>query len=684
MNVSIYLAKSKSLLYFGASIFMLSACSGIAFNVPEHLPSAPNLAKNSQPLTGLELPDASESVPLSRRLPVLNITSNSENKPQSKWQDFGLNSSSYDLNVESLPLNDFIQVALGDVLGLSFIIDPAVQAKQDLVTLRISKPMEPVKFLSVIEQLLSGYGVGLSNEGGTLQVLPANKLISLAPTFVNQGMLSDMQQGKVITILPLKYSAPDEAMRFVRHFMQVGATADIQVMRRLNALLLIGESGKIEKFKAVIDMVDRPSMTGRRIELIRAIYWSSDEIIDLLQEALKLQGIAVAETVDSPGVYLREIKQINSLMIAAPDQSVVNWVMDWMSELDTPESVGTSLRSFVYNVRHSTASDIGAVVSQVLGGYQGSSSSNEQVKNDSNAGQSNTRRIPSVTSGSNLRLVVDEQHNSLVFVGSAQAYKTAHQLLEKLDVPAKQVLLEVTVADLTLNNNTQLGVEWEFENSGSDGILDGRGGTLGRLGIGAGGFTYTAFDASSNIRARINTLATKGQAKILSSPRLLAVDNEEARIQVGTQIAVISSENTDDSVNGIVRSFNYIDTGVILSFIPTVMADGVVRLKMSQEVSSPGPSANNTPPINTRSVETTLIAKSGSTIMIGGLISSTDTVNDEQIPLLGDIPILGALFRGREVIDDSTEMVVLITPHVIEAPLQIEALTESFRSSIGW
>ena len=182
----------------------------------------------------------------------------------------------------------------------------------------------------------------------------------------------------------------------------------------------------------------------------------------------------------------------------------------------------------------------------------------------------------------------------------------------------------------------------------------------------------------------MDALATNGDARILSSPRLLAVDNEEAKIQVGTQIAVISSENTSDSVDGIIRSFTYVDTGVILSFTPTVMAGGQVRLQVNQEVSVPGPSLNNTPPINTRSVQTTLIAQSGRTVMIGGLISTTDSISDQKVPLFGNIPVLGALFRGRDVVENTTEMVILITPHIIESSLQLETLTEAFRKKGGW
>jgi general secretion pathway protein D len=323
------------------------------------------------------------------------------------------------------------------------------------------------------------------------------------------------------------------------------------------------------------------------------------------------------------------------------------------------------------------------VVAEVLGGFgSGRDSENKRNPGDSSGVPGASSASITTADGSGLRMVIDEPHNSLVFVGSAQSFKAVYQMLQQIDVPAKQVLLEVTVADITLEANTQLGIEWQFTSSNGD--LDGVGGTLGGLGLGGGGFSYAAFDDVGNIRARINALATSGDAQILSSPKLLAVDNEEARIQVGTQIAVVTSENTDQTVNGIIRSFNYVDTGVILSFTPTVMAGGQVRLIVSQEVSQPGPSLNNTPAINTRSVQTTMIARSGSTVMIGGLISTTDTVSEERVPFLGSIPGIGALFRSRNVVDNSTEMIVLITPHIIESSSQLEALTEAFREKIDW
>ncbi len=496
-----------------------------------------------------------------------------------------------------------------------------------------------------------------------------------------------MQRGTVMMIIPLKYSITDEAMRFARHFLNIGPGTSINTIRRLNALVVVGDSAKVQRFRSVVEMVDQPSMAGRTVQIFRPVYWQAEEILSLLAEALKTQGVLVAERPESPGVYLSEVKQLNSLIVAAPDNTVMSWIDQWIQALDTPDVAGDTLRSFVYPVKHSTAEELGGLVAEVLGGFGsgggsgGDSDGGRNAGNDSGTAAVSSSDIRSAD-GSGLRMVIDEPHNSLVFVGSAQSFKAVYQMLQQVDVPAKQVLLEVTVADITLEANAQLGIDWRFTSSKGD--LDGAGGTLGGLGVGGGGFTYTAFDDVGDIRARINALATSGDAQILSSPKLLAVDNEEARIQVGTQISVVTAENTSSSVDGIIRTFTYIDTGVILSFTPTVMAGDQVRLYVSQEVSVPGSSLNNTPPINTRSVQTTLIARSGSTVMIGGLISSTETVSEQKVPFFGDLPGIGALFRSREVVDNSTEMIILITPHIIESSSQLEALTEAFRDQIHW
>ncbi len=695
--MSIYLVKSRRISLALLVAASLGGCIGApGITLPAVLPEPPRseAITSDQPLED----EAATKFTRSKFLPALAVTRWREEKDP-RWETLGLPDGLFELNVEAMPLSQFIHVALGDVLGLSFDVDAEVAERQDAVTLRVSKAVTARRMLGMVEQVMAAYGVGLAWEDGSLRVLPASTLLKMPPSPVADIDGVRSVQGQAMTIIPLHYANPAEVLNFVRHFIQIGQDGDVQTLERLNALLVIGKVSSIERFKSAVSMVDRPAMAGQNLQLIRTVYWQPSDIAPLLRDALALQGIAVASTAGSPGVFVNPIEQLNAVLVAAPNKETITWIGDWVEQLDTPEVAGESLKNFVYRVKHSTAEELGGVLAAVIGGVadgivDGGAARNARSGEAITAGVAANNRSPGVYAsvgggelgGAPLRMVIDEPHNALVFIGSAREYRTAYRLLQQLDVPAKQVLLEVTIADVSLDKTNQLGVEWQYRSSnlnaaGNPDFLASTGG----LGLGAAGLTLTAIDSRNFVRAQLNALAAKGDARILSSPKLLAVDNEEARIQVGTQIAVIKGEIADATSStdaGVIRSFEYIDTGVILQFTPTVMANGVVRLNIYQEVSAPGASNNNTPPISKRTIETTLVAESGQTVMLGGLITHNSSQQDTQVPFFGDIPLLGNLFRNRQASDNSTEMIIMITPHVIETSLQAVELTKSYRSQL--
>lgn len=683
MKKSICLVKNNSKRLLTVLVVFLQACTtSSSFVVPDHLPDPARPRVTSAIAPEATQPDS--SFVRSQRLPALGV-SRWQSDDESRWDDLKIPEGKFDLNVESIPLGEFIHVALGDVLGLSFNMDSSIASRPETITLRISEPVNAKRLLGMVEQTIAAYDVGLVWNDGALHVLPASKLLKLSPVPIGQDGALTPQLGRVMTIIPMAYASPGEVLSFAKHFLKMGAGADVYTMTRLNALLVIGLPSSVERFKGVVSLVDRPAMTGRELHLIKAVYWRASEIVPLLKDALRLQGIAVAGAAGQPGVYVVPVPQLNAVMVSAPNDTTTRWVATWIEQLDTPEVAGESLRTYVYPVKHSTAKELGATVAKIIGGIATADSQVSQPGTPETSPKESS--APGNTGNSALRVVVDEAHNSLVFIGRAQDYQMAYQLLQQLDSPAKQVLLEVTIADVSLEASTQLGVEWAYRSYDALGNIDKLASTLGGLGLGSGGLTLALLDAT-DVQAEIHALAANGDAKILSSPKLLAVDNEEARIQVGTQISVVTGEIADASSSGtdagVVRSFEYIDTGVILRFTPTVMDNGVVRLDVYQEVSAPGASNNNTPPIATRSVETTLVAESGQTVMLGGLITHNTSEQITKVPFLGDIPWLGKLFSNAQITDNSTEMIIMMTPHVIENRAQADELKESFRKQLDF
>ena len=678
------------------AVVLLAGCAKISMDLPPTLPEPERHHAAVAGQAAAASPQAEKAQHLRiESLPALNVAS-WKGDSDHRWAQFKLPKGKLSLRADAIPLNEFIHMALGDTLKLSFTVDKDVASRTDPVTLHISQPVKAGRLFGLVEQALGAFGVGLTMGDHGVRVVANAVLRKSPPQLISSASRLALHQGKVMMIIPLDYADPGEAMSFSQLFLQSEKGSYMNQLPRLHALLVVGMPDRVERFRQAVKMIDRPSMQGKHTMLIRPVYWKVKELIKPLQEGLAGEGVHIARSANQAGLRLIAMKEINALMVISPNKKWSALVSKWVQRLDTVDTVdalGEGKQAFVYFVRYSSAKKLGATLTAVLGGGQ-----NRTAKTDSKK-RGGVKAPPVVPQSSGaainlgakgkLRVVSDPEHNALVFVGSARSYRVAYQLLQQLDRPAKQVLIEATVADISLDDTTQLGVEWAFTNVDRSGKVNGVLSTIGGLGVGSGGLLYTLTNAAGNVRAKLNALASSGKAKILSSPRLLARDNAEARIQVGTQVSVLTQEiantaSSNGSSTGLLRSFKYVDTGVILTFTPTVMESGAVQLKISQEVSEAGASANNTPPISTRNVKTVLVVQSGQSIMIGGLITHNQGVTKTKVPLLGDIPILGQLFSNTSITDRSTEMVILITPHVIESDSDADYLTKEFMKQLHW
>ncbi len=258
-----------------------------------------------------------------------------------------------------------------------------------------------------------------------------------------------------------------------------------------------------------------------------------------------------------------------------------------------------------------------------------------------------------------------------------------------LDRPSKAALIEVTVAELALTDSSQLGVEWLASMVDSQGRTY-EGGTLGTLGIGLTGFNFRIFNGAGQLRVALNALASDNRATILSSPRVMARNGETATIQVGEEVPIITSQQSTGTIagpsgTGLLQTVQYRSTGVILKVKPVIHAGGQVDLDVSQEVSAATATStgvSSSPTFTTRKVDTKLTLKAGSTVLLGGLISDTGARGKSGIPFLKDIPVAGALFSNQTGSGNRRELIVLITPYVINDSQDAEAITESFRKSL--
>jgi general secretion pathway protein D len=308
------------------------------------------------------------------------------------------------------------------------------------------------------------------------------------------------------------------------------------------------------------------------------------------------------------------------------------------------------------------------------------------------------------------RIVVDSARNALILIGSAQDYERIRPLLLALDKAPREALIEVTVAEVDLTDATNLGIEWTVVTpvGGSHIQSFGTGGNVltpplpnataasstsssTGLPLGTSGFNYTILDNLGDVYAVLNAFAQNNGLSVLSTPRVLAESGQTANIEVGTQVPVVTSQGTTNTIQnagttGILQSIQYTQTGVLLSVLPVIHSGNRIDLTVSQEVSQALPNTTpgiTSPLIQNRNVSTQLSMSDGQTVVIGGMIAENRSADDSGIPYLKDIPGLGLLFRSQMLSKMRTELLVFITPYVISNDSDAAAITRQFQDEMN-
>jgi len=299
----------------------------------------------------------------------------------------------------------------------------------------------------------------------------------------------------------------------------------------------------------------------------------------------------------------------------------------------------------------------------------------------------------------NLQAVADKDNNTIIIVATPVEFAVIESALRKLDVPARQVLIDMTIAEIQLTDQLQFGVEWLFtggppSNRGSGGNVNNptlpittapAGSNLqnGISGLLTQGFTYLISSAKfpGGIQAALRLLDTYGNTKVISNPHLAALDNQKATIKVGERIPITQQNAVGGVDNVISTTSQYIDTGVLVQVTPHINAGGLVTLEVQAEVSNPGnvARAGDAPPINTRSVQTSIAVPSGQTMIMGGLILDGDQNSSAGLPLVSRVPILGGLFGSQTLKKNRTELVLFVTPRVVDTEFDVRGAVDDLR-----
>lgn len=593
------------------------------------------------------------------------------------------------INLEQIPLASFAQIAFSEVLKKNVSVDPRVLARRDLVTFRTGGPQTAAQIEQAVKLLLKSYGVSALDVGGLVRIVPDDNSGSMFPEIRrgNAAPETPLPLRPIFHLVDIQSVRPADVALWLRTIF--GDKIKIQEDPARNAILLSGNTDNVAAALEAVRALDQPVMAGRASLALSPSFWSADDLARRLFEVLTAEGYAVqplgsaaAAAGNRSPVILLPVTALNSVFVFTTSEALSRHVADWAARLDRPNERGIGKNYFTYAVKHKDAAALAQTLEQLLTGTKPAAGAAAATPATGTAAAAAPR------SGA---VVVDNASNTLIFQASAEEYTQITALLQSLDKPAKSALIEVTVAELSVDKNSQLGVEWFFNQAVAGGSV-ASGGTLGGLAIGSAGFNYRVVGSAGGApRLLLNALASDNKATILSSPRVTARNGESAVIQVGQEVPIVTSQQSTNTASlsgnlGVLQTIQYRSTGVILKVKPAIHSGDQIDLDISQEVSaaqSTSTGVNSSPTISTRKVDTKLTLRNGSTVMLGGLISDESTGGNAGIPLLKEVPVLGNLFSTQTNTGKRRELIVLITPYIISGNQDSEAITEAFRSTLG-
>ncbi|MDD4883466.1 secretin N-terminal domain-containing protein, partial [Sulfuricurvum sp.] len=589
------------------------------------------------------------------------------------------------LSVEKIPVGKFAEVALGSVLGINYAITPDAAAASKPVSLNMSQVTKASDFFAVAQKIMNDNGLELSGST-TSTVFVTLKSPKVEPKFnpsiqdtniyYGRTLDANVPDSRQITMfIPYAYIDMMQTIQHVKSFA-LSPNVNYQIFNDQKVVMIKDLAGNLKKALTYIDLFDRPMMKDKTAQIIPLKYSNPKNFIDRLRDVLPPLGVPMAKKTSDIGLYVQELPELQSLLVISEKPEWVDQLLYWREKLDSLSAMGDAPQMFVYQVKNRKADEL---VSLITGTQQASAASAAAPSSTAAASTAAaaTPKAPSpkTSSGSlgltDVKIVSDTNTNRLIIYATPEKYRDIEKVLNSVDTLPRQVMVEVTIAELTLTDKLSYGLEWYLKNEGSE--FSGSLQTLGNLGLGSGGLTGSILKNTADFSAMINMFAQKNLINILSTPKLVVLDNQQASINVGTEVPVLSSQTTASSATttdvSTQQSVQYRTTGIILNVTPTVNSGGVLTLKINQSVSEAQQnslSSISSPLILNRSIDTNVVLRSGESVILGGLISTNRSDGNTRVPLFGDIPLLGNLFKTTSNSTTKTELMVLVKPIIIE------------------
>jgi general secretion pathway protein D len=725
--------------------FLLTACILTADQSIEGNPKDPRVQDIADKIRGLDLqPRQTADVgstgikPQSSSKPEIYLSDGTRPQGASLIEKDDTGASGYDLNFENAPVATVAKVILGDVLGVGYTIDPRVQGT---VTLASVRPVAKEDALFVLENALRMSGVALVRDHGGYRLLPSNEA---GPGGIDRTAAAQAGQG--ISVVPLRYVSAQTVFKLLDAFGVKANTVRPDVGR--NTLIIQGSGSDRSAAIDTILSFDADWMRGQSVGIFPVRNSSPEPVIAEIEKIMDSGEGGLSQNV----IKFQPIGRLNSILVVSQKPEYLKRAGVWIARLDKSDNEGVNLKA--YPLRYGNSKLVTALLNEMLTGRTASGSlDNASSQISPGAGISitssgtnplaalsalpttasgatpatgaapplNTRAAPATgtdngllgsgakpTGGNlilqNVRITADITNNAVLVYADQESQRIVEQTIRQIDRPQRQIAIEATIAEVTLNDQLNYGVQF---------FLASQKGSIVNTVATAPGATNTVEPPSNAVNAAAGSLLSRAlpgfnllvgsensprvildalhnvtDVKVLSNPSLVVLDNQAATLQVGDQVPFSTGSATVLTAgNTVVNTIDYKNTGIILRVLPRANANGNVVLDIEQEISSvaPGTTAGSlTPTISERRVKSTIAVASGQTVLLAGLITETENKQRQGIPGLDQLPgALGDAFSHQTTSRARTELILFIRPTVIRDAVDAHVIAEEMRTKIN-
>ncbi|EIJ43343.1 general secretion pathway protein D [Beggiatoa alba B18LD] len=613
----------------------------------------------------------------------------------------------FELNFEQAELRQVIEV-ISDELGVSMVIDPTIGDKVTIRTPR-EKPLRKADLWPLMQLLLTDAGISMEKKGGIYHLKKTGQNTGLPSSIGDASGLARSDASEAMQITPLRYITADAALAALTPLVQ--PQGRIISLPSLNVMGIIASPDRLERINSLLEVIDADPFQHRGMRLFRLTNSKAEEV------QAELQKILQAISGNAPAYQVIALARINSVLVIAPPQGSFTEVASWIEVLDE-RSEDSAEQVFIYRVKNLEAKELATTLAEVFKSEDAKNKDQTTKRNDEDlppvatippqqANQQNQQQPTAtpepkstgpvsstlaVSAKLKVNLVADEKTNSLIVRATPRDYKQLLTTIAQLDRVAKEVMVNVVIAEVTLTEESQFGIDWRGlfgKHDSSYGYNTGQT-TAGLPGADLSSNTkigsFTGFSVnllSGDIFAMLNLVASTNKVSLLSRPSILIRDNEDATFNVGSNEPYLGDvSRATVSGQSDIQSIQYRDTGITLKVTPRISEDGIVNLKLSQELTQLGAerTSQKLQSFDQRKLETVVAVRDRTPIVLGGLIQTKNTNNRQEIPGVSKIPLVGeTLFSSRDDNEIRTELVLIIVPEVVNPDLDNSVIVQNFR-----